>query len=246
MPRDSAQPTNSLVVLLDTFSDAACDEAHACLAACSHLEHFTRLRSFARCLAVFATTADAQAARRALHSTCLGDSSNRLRLYYVQHAALAPQPLLDVPRQDKLWLISPPGSPPVDWRQTRESPPNAAHLDRRLEAALRELGHGRFALDLADVTDDDDDDSDVVPLDLGHRAGRFTIAAGGMDADNSDDGSDVGSSGGQHAAPAIIIQDCNHADSPWPEATPASTRPSPASTATAHRPTPRPPVTGSM
>ncbi|KAJ2768131.1 hypothetical protein IWQ56_003059 [Coemansia nantahalensis] len=244
MPRDSAEATNSLVVLLDSFSDTACDEARARLAACGRLEHFARLPSFARCLAVFGSTADAQAARSALHGICL-DGGNRLRLYHVQHAPVDPHPHLDVPHHDKLWLISPPGSPPVDWRPTREDPPNAAHLDRQLVSALRELGHGRFALDLADVSDGDSaslPDADVEPLDLGLSADHFAISAGGVDADSSDD-SDAGGSGTQRA-PAIIIQDCNHGDNSQPETMAASARlcMAPAT----YRPTRRPPGAGFM
>lgn len=48
---------------------------------------------------------------------------------------------LQVPGNDKLWLISPPGSPPVGWTSIREQPPNALTMADDLFAALRKLEH---------------------------------------------------------------------------------------------------------
>ncbi|KAJ1735345.1 hypothetical protein LPJ61_000593 [Coemansia biformis] len=250
MPLNSAEATNTLVVLLDRFSDAACDEVHASLAACGPLQHFARLRSFGRCLAVFSHTPDAQTALSTLHSTQLR-GGNRVRLYFAAHTLLAqPHQHLDVPQHEKLWLISPPGSPPVNWRQARESPPNAAHLDRRLESALQALGRGRFVLNLADVSDDDGStcgtppDADVVPLDLDRAAWDLATSAGGVDS--GDDSSD-GSGSGLRCAPTIIIQDCNHEDDPQSRTTMADARAAlPRTAPTTHRFTPRPPATAPM
>ena len=43
------------------------------------------------------------------------------------------------PVNEKNFLISPPGSPPVGWEQTREDPPNATPLAEDLVRALRSL-----------------------------------------------------------------------------------------------------------
>ena len=43
------------------------------------------------------------------------------------------------PANEKNFLISPPGSPPVGWEQIREDPPNATPLAVDLIAALRKL-----------------------------------------------------------------------------------------------------------
>ncbi|KAJ2312721.1 hypothetical protein IWW54_001924 [Coemansia sp. RSA 2705] len=157
MPRSAARPeaTNSLVVIFDKYSDDACAALYIKLEACGALWHFAKLKSFQRCLAVFHDTRDAQTAMRLLNgTTVLGD--NKMRMYYSMHTELSQQNnLLNVPDQEKLWLISPPGSPPIDWRQTREHPPNSIHLDHRLEAALKELGLGQFTLDPANISDDE-------------------------------------------------------------------------------------------
>ena len=46
---------------------------------------------------------------------------------------------LKPPANEKNFLISPPGSPPVGWEQLREDPPNATPLAGDLIAALRKL-----------------------------------------------------------------------------------------------------------
>lgn len=66
---------------------------------------------------------------------------------YNQEPFVIDQPLVDgvnnnflrPPPLEKNFLISPPGSPPVGWEQTREDPPNAAPLAEDLARALRKL-----------------------------------------------------------------------------------------------------------
>ncbi|KAJ2005760.1 hypothetical protein GGI06_005434 [Coemansia sp. S85] len=155
------EATNSLIAVFTTFSDHACDELRARLEAHGSLCHFAKLPSFERCLAVYAHTADAQAAMRNLNLTMLLPN-NKLRMFYSRHTSMSHTrgAFLEVPAQEKLWLISPPGSPPINWRQTREDPPNPKHLDYRLEAALRELSMGQFTLNPTDIPDYDSTDSD--------------------------------------------------------------------------------------
>ncbi|KAI9482291.1 hypothetical protein LPJ78_002359 [Coemansia sp. RSA 989] len=260
MPRSAPKPeaTNSLVVLFDTYSNEACDELRAKLEACGPLWHFAKLKSFQRCLAVFHETADAHAAMRRLNGTSvLGD--NKLRLYFSMHTPLVNRPdNLAVPDQEKLWLISPPGSPPIDWRQTREQPPNSKHLDHRLEAALQELEMGTFTLDPAAVADDDDDNilehtrESIKSLALDSSAANssiaapsFTISQGGIDGDDSS------SSDGQLDTPAvrrsvrnmptILIQHCDSGDQTSTSSTLAERSPTPGPMFKSHKPTSRPP-----
>jgi len=46
---------------------------------------------------------------------------------------------LQLPKLEKNFLISPPGSPPIGWEQVREDPPNATPLAEDLIQALRKL-----------------------------------------------------------------------------------------------------------
>ncbi|KAJ2755678.1 hypothetical protein GGH94_001631 [Coemansia aciculifera] len=154
------EATNSLIAVFTVFTDHACDELRTKLEACGHLCHFAKLPSFERCLAIFSHTADAQTAMRSLNLAMLLPN-NKLRMFYSRHTSMSQtrSAFLEVPAQEKLWLISPPGSPPINWRQTREDPPNAKHLDYRLEAALQELSMGQFTLNPTDVPDYDSTDS---------------------------------------------------------------------------------------
>ncbi|KAJ2347429.1 hypothetical protein IWW50_000723 [Coemansia erecta] len=234
MPRSAPKPeaTNSLVVLFDDYSDEACTALRAKLEACGTLWHFAKLKSFQRCLAVFHETAEAQTAMRLLNGTPVQGENNKLRIYYSMHTPLeqAQDNLLNVPEQEKLWLISPPGSPPIDWRQTRELPPNTMHLDHRLEAALQELGLGQFTLNPAHISDDDSvagdasPDHDIAPLELDSAAQDepnplFVISQGGVD--DSEPGSSSNSicepgkdsrKGSACATPTILIQNFDHED----------------------------------
>ncbi|KAI9504194.1 hypothetical protein GGI25_002436 [Coemansia spiralis] len=229
--RDSFRPeaTNSLVILFDSFSEAACCALRSKLEEFGSLWHFTALRSFERCLAVFSCTADAQSARNALNLT-LVLPGNKIRMYYSMHTPLSQtqDSFLHVPPQDKLWLISPPGSPPINWRQTREDPPNVTHLERRLEEALKELSVGQFSLNPDDVADYDSAESDAECTQSmqGIYNPRFTIATGGVDesSDFSDSAEDTPShtstkrapketqQSTHTLAPTIIIQNYDHAD----------------------------------
>ncbi|PIA12792.1 hypothetical protein COEREDRAFT_12195 [Coemansia reversa NRRL 1564] len=259
MPTPEA--TNSLVVLFDTFSDDACVALRTRLEECGTLCHFAKLKSFARCLAVFQTTADAQCAMRTLNSTSVL-SGNSLRVYYSNHT-LPAHPLhdfLNVPTQEKLWLISPPGSPPIDWRQTRELPPNATHLDRRLEAALQELGLGQFALDPAAISDDESM-LDVPPPDADLSPQRLLPPSATTPSCAKPDGisvyADVPSSSSGFCphrvkstpcvTPTILIQNCDirdkqpHQDSSSTGISSVARPPTFATVSQSHRPTPRPP-----
>ncbi|KAJ1800061.1 hypothetical protein LPJ59_001382 [Coemansia sp. RSA 2399] len=184
------EATNSLVVIFDSFSDEACNALHSRLQECGLLWHFVKLKSFGRCLAVFADTADAQKARYTLNSADVLPG-NKMRMYYSMHTPLSQTQdnFLSVPAQEKIWLISPPGSPAINWRQTREDPPNATHLERRLEEALQELSIGQFSLNPEDVADYDsaESDSDNTPTKGGPDTfnRRYTVSAHSVDDANS-------------------------------------------------------------
>ncbi|WBW74148.1 serine/threonine protein phosphatase (calcipressin) regulatory subunit Rcn1 [Schizosaccharomyces osmophilus] len=49
---------------------------------------------------------------------------------------------LKVPKSEKNWLISPPGSPPLGWTPIKEESPNSAHLAHDLQLRLDQLGNG--------------------------------------------------------------------------------------------------------
>ncbi|KAJ1944813.1 hypothetical protein EC988_005894, partial [Linderina pennispora] len=180
------EATNSLVVTFDHYSNAAADALHAKLSDCGTLWHFAKLPSFARCLAVFTETGNAQTAMRTLNRTAALDT-NHMYMYYSMHTSLqqAQDNFLHVPAEEKLWLISPPGSPPIDWRQTREEPPNSRNLERGLERALRELGSGGFVLNPQEVEDYESAEEGLDGFSL--DGPRQHISKGGVDEESDED-----------------------------------------------------------
>ncbi|KAI9491070.1 Calcipressin-domain-containing protein [Zychaea mexicana] len=95
-----------------------------------------------------------------------------VRLYYGQHNPINPDPTLftlQVPKSEKNFLISPPGSPFEDWEQTMESPPNTAVLASDMTHAVAEMSDDdlddleNFRLESPMPSDDEtrDDNSDT-------------------------------------------------------------------------------------
>ncbi|KAI8907489.1 Calcipressin-domain-containing protein [Powellomyces hirtus] len=129
---------------------------------------FVLLKSFARVLAVFRKTADAQRARRELEKG--NNFGADVRLYFGEHTDTTH--LLDpslgthidhlrVPELEKNFLLSPPGSPPVDWVQIRESGPVPGGHSEALLDALRELETDEFTLDAGDSSAVDESEGDT-------------------------------------------------------------------------------------
>ncbi|KAJ2001848.1 hypothetical protein GGI04_001753 [Coemansia thaxteri] len=250
LPRPEA--TNSLVVVFDSFTGDACVALRAKLEAHGPLCHFAKLKSFGRCLAVFACTADAQAAMRTLNSRPVLPGNNA-HIYYSMHTSLSQSRnnFLKVPAQEKLWLISPPGSPPINWRQTREDPPNAKHLDHRLEAALQELSLGQFTLNPTDVVDYDSAESGDDAL--GDDIGAAGLCCCGAESETSTGSRAPAAGSGGQIAPTILIQNYDRVGASSSQAAMHGSRlapppilhgrpstPNPAFKA--HQPTARPPI----
>jgi hypothetical protein len=103
------------------------------------IHQFIPLRSFGRIMVVFKHESDATRVKLALdHTTWYG---KEIRVFFGESTpitSMGHQNLM-VPNNDKLWLISPPGSPPVGWEQTREEPPNTETHAADLIAALERV-----------------------------------------------------------------------------------------------------------
>ncbi|KAG0168914.1 hypothetical protein DFQ30_004170 [Apophysomyces sp. BC1015] len=139
---------------------------------------FIAMKGFGRLMIIYEETMSAMAAREAMDKTTLlwkavGQEVDMLtldnemeleesmmamaiRIYYGQHNPINPDPnlmRLQIPDPGRNFLISPPGAPFEDWKQTQESPPNKAVLASDLMHAV------------ADVSDDDVDDLEDFSLD---------------------------------------------------------------------------------
>ncbi|KAJ1953784.1 hypothetical protein IWQ62_005910 [Dispira parvispora] len=113
--------------------------------------YFTALSSFSRCLVILESREKASRARRFLtDENWLEQPGVTVHAYYYQidpsDPSVTTKDYLRLPENERLWLISPPGSPPVGWEQEREEPPNTDQLPDELHQALLDLGDGRLCL----------------------------------------------------------------------------------------------------
>ncbi|KAK9351276.1 Calcipressin-domain-containing protein [Lipomyces doorenjongii] len=106
------------------------------------LIHWGPVPSFGRIFAVLKTAGDALAVRRKLDGIIYGSASSRIRIYFAENTPIEPLlsktrkgPMSEIERQrdtvhlqlpdpGRLFLISPPPSPPVGWESQLETPPN--------------------------------------------------------------------------------------------------------------------------
>ncbi|KAJ1982128.1 hypothetical protein H4R33_005094 [Dimargaris cristalligena] len=169
-------PTPALLVTIKPFTPSLATVLENILTVqFGPLLYFAPLPSFARCLAILSSRDKATAAKDFLtHGHWHLESSSQTRVYYYQIDADDPmctrKDFLKLPQNERLWLISPPGSPPVDWAQEREDPPNAIHLHDELHAALVDLGNGRYHLN---YHEDDDNDAEFLLLQFSFAENRY-------------------------------------------------------------------------
>ncbi len=122
---------------------------------------FAALKSFGRILVVFAETMQSLRCRIALEK----DEEFHGKVYFGDYVHLdgdytvagskpgAQASFLQVPGNERNFLISPPGSPPIGWVQTEEAGPNPnPHADDIMQA-LRELANDPLELDAAELED---------------------------------------------------------------------------------------------
>lgn len=101
--------------------------------------HFVYLPSFRRVRIAYETAEQATSARIALDRICFGGQIIGLYFGHVASTGNGPSSLLP-PVEEKTFLISPPASPPVGWKQQEESEP-VFNFD--LISALVELTPGQ-------------------------------------------------------------------------------------------------------
>ncbi|KAG5457004.1 MAG: hypothetical protein BJ554DRAFT_3098 [Olpidium bornovanus] len=112
---------------------------------------------------------------------------------------------LRVPENRTLWLVSPPGSPPVGWTSTREHPPNASTFSDDLYEALRELE--RMAEFSLDEGGGDEADREATPGGLGAQPGQQFPPPRSPAPQRSIPASTAFSTGSD-LHPVIVVEDC--------------------------------------
>jgi len=165
--------TNTLILAqlpADTFQAQELAKLKAKLGQTGVITSFAALKSFGRILVVFAETMQALRTRLTLEK----DQEFKGRVYFGDYvyldgdyAVAGSKPsgphatFLEVPGNERNFLISPPGSPPIGWVQVEEAGPNPnPHADDIMQA-LRDLANDPLQLDAAELQE----------FSLDHRAG---------------------------------------------------------------------------
>ena len=93
---------------------------------------FCYLKVFSQVRLIFSTVEKAKTALQQLDGTIFMNEILNLKQTpeYIRMGSTT----LQVPEPDKLFLISPPSTPPVGWRQVREEKPSAPQIESILEA----------------------------------------------------------------------------------------------------------------
>ncbi|KAG6826177.1 hypothetical protein H0H92_000824 [Tricholoma furcatifolium] len=117
------------------------------------INRWAPITAFGRIMVVYRSEDDAETAKQQCDPIVIEQSQDRpevvLRVYRADPNPLTAEDMfgniipeenyLHPPVTGKNFLISPPGSPPVGWKQIREDPPNANPLADDLMQALRKL-----------------------------------------------------------------------------------------------------------
>nr|CAG8627464.1 8913_t:CDS:2 [Entrophospora candida] len=94
------------------------------------IHKFIPIKSFNRMLVIYFQTSDAKTAKA--YSDRMIFMDKVVRVYYGQHTPVIDETdsfkHLNIPKLEKNWLISPPGSPPFGWTPTHETGPNEKTL----------------------------------------------------------------------------------------------------------------------
>ncbi|RKP14621.1 Calcipressin-domain-containing protein, partial [Piptocephalis cylindrospora] len=148
LPPISPQATNTLLLTdMDTalFTPVLLDSVREVMEELGKLHSFSPMPAFGRIVIVYPTALEAALAHHQLKANAI-DQDLGCSLYFGGNTPIAAPTalrypnLLTVPEAEQLWLISPPGSPPVGWQSRPDDPPNMQPHADDIVAAL----HARF------------------------------------------------------------------------------------------------------
>ncbi|KAK9764491.1 hypothetical protein K7432_007952 [Basidiobolus ranarum] len=139
----TSEPTNTLIftnLVKDAFLEENLKNLKASIEEHGSIMNYAPIKSFSRLLVSFEKIEDALYCKTKLNGTVF--MGGEIKIYFAEYnytITEATEHMLKLPDNDRLWLVSPPGSPPVGWMQEREEPPNDATLAEDLLHALRKL-----------------------------------------------------------------------------------------------------------
>jgi len=153
---DDAERTNTLIITQlprEFFEPSILQALRHHFESYGDIHAWAPLKSFARIILVYYDVDDAEHAKQTCDRLVVGATEYSpglmLRVYRADPTPIRTgshigkngmdEHYLCPPVQERNFLISPPGSPPVGWEQIQEDPPNATPLADDLIAALRKL-----------------------------------------------------------------------------------------------------------
>jgi hypothetical protein len=171
--------------------------------------HWALLPSFGRILTVFEDVASASQARLII----MAMKPPYIRVYYAENTHLehGDKAHLKLPDAGRLWLISPPASPPAEWEPAVEAEPNReTHFDPiDLKQALQRVTSRKASLPIGDVALAAVQDAETATGGQGSKVvRRLTLhEPPKLTLDTSvGDGSQAGRSPSPHCTPTIVVE----------------------------------------
>ncbi|ORX88914.1 Calcipressin [Basidiobolus meristosporus CBS 931.73] len=146
--------TNTLIftnLAKDAFLEENFSNLQSSIEVHGAVTNYAQIKSFSRLLVSFESIEHALQCKLELNGTIfLGEE---MKIYFSEYNYTTSEPtenMLKLPDNEKLWLVSPPGSPPVGWLQEREEPPNNATLADDLFLALSKLADSTEEMEASD------------------------------------------------------------------------------------------------
>ncbi|PGH05199.1 hypothetical protein GX51_03098 [Blastomyces parvus] len=143
-------PSNTLLITdlhdLSLFQPASLDAIKAQISRITPLNSFSPLPSLRRIVCSFTSIPAAVRIRQLLDGEAILGKNVRARVYFGENTPVEDaeegrrRNLLEAPKSQKLFFISPPPSPPHGWMMRNEDPPNKEVHAADLAEALQQLG----------------------------------------------------------------------------------------------------------
>lgn len=105
----------------EVFTEDSVKKEFETLFVCFGPVHFTYLPGFQRVIANFEDSYNAVQSKAILHEKQF--KGCEMKVFLKEEAKKLGESFLQLPKAEKLFLISPPASPPVGWEQMQEDPP---------------------------------------------------------------------------------------------------------------------------
>ncbi|EEH23064.1 hypothetical protein PABG_05275 [Paracoccidioides brasiliensis Pb03] len=232
-PPQPSPPSNTLLITdlhdLSLFQPSSLDAIKAQISRITPLNSFSPLPSLRRIVCSFTSIDAAVRIRQVLDGEAILGKSVRARVYFGENTPVEDaesgrkRNLLEAPKFQKQFFISPPPSPPHGWMMRNEEPPNKEVHAADLAEALGRLGSIRADRSSSSVAEAagacQDPDTPMSPSSDGHifgteqetpRSGTWQMSAGSREGRQRSGSTviyDPEYHGGSPHLPAVMVED---------------------------------------